>query len=482
MNSLRFRLLGAFALIILAVLALVGLALLVLLRDNPAVERPVFTRLNETARLILLQNSPSREALTNETAYVKALAEAYEVRVLIVTNSGEVRADTQPADPLNFLELRNVRPEGNLPGVFTGRARNAQQQVWLFVTRNAGPGRLLVLAAPQPRFAALTYFLENLLGPLCQAGAIAALVAVLLAALIARSIARPLQKMASVAHGIARGDYTQAAPVSGPDEVQALGQSLNDMSRQVQATQHAQRDFVANISHELKTPLTSIQGFAQALGEGLMDSPDGTRRSAQIIYDEAQRLRRLVDELLDLARLEAGLRNLNRAPLDPHTLLLALTHTFGPRAHAKQVALTAHLPASLPTLIGDADRLAQVFTNLLDNALKHTPLNGAVTLTATVASTHLTVTISDTGPGIPPEDLSRIFERFYQVDKSRSRSAGVGLGLAITKEIVEAHGGQVSVASPPGQGAQFSVVLPLTRPDDAQATLTLARKQKAPAR
>lgn len=463
MNSLRFRLLGAFALIIVAVVAFVGLALLVLLRDNPAVERPIITRLNETVRLILLQNPPVREALADEAAYVRALAAAYEVRVVLLTKSGEVRADSQPDDPLNFLGLRNLRPEANLPGAFTGRARDAQLRVWLFITRNAGPDRLLVLTAPQPRFAAITYFRDNLLVPLCQAGGIAALLAILLAVLVSRSIAQPLQKMAQVAHGIARGDYTHSAPVSGPDEVQALGHSLNDMSRQVQATQHAQRDFVANISHELKTPLTSIQGFAQALGDGIVDSPEGTRRSAQIIYDEAQRLRRLVDELLDLARLDAGLRHLNRAPLDPRALLLAIADKFGPRAQAKQVTLTADLPASLPALVGDADRLAQVFTNLLDNALKHTPPQGRVTLTAASTPGDLTITVSDTGPGIPPEDLSRIFERFYQVDKSRSQSAGVGLGLAITKEIVEAHGGQVRVTSPPGQGAQFSVSLPLDR-------------------
>jgi signal transduction histidine kinase len=173
-----------------------------------------------------------------------------------------------------------------------------------------------------------------------------------------------------------------------------------------------------------------------------------------------------VEGLLDLARLDAGLRALTRASLDPRPLLLAVMEKFGPRAQEKGVTLAAELPPALPSMAGDADRLTQVFTNLVDNALKHTPSGGKVTITATPTPGWLEVGVSDTGPGIPAEDLSRIFERFYQVDKSRARRAGVGLGLTISKEIVEAHGGSLRAESVIGLGSRFVARLPLVKPDD----------------
>ncbi|MBI4769638.1 MAG: HAMP domain-containing histidine kinase, partial [Chloroflexi bacterium] len=325
-----------------------------------------------------------------------------------------------------------------------------------------------------PRIPVLTFFLDNLSRPLLEAGAVAVFVSLALAVIIPRSIARPLHHMVEVAQNIARGEYSQAAPVSGPDEVRALGQSLNAMSTQVQATQQAQHDFLANVSHELKTPLTSIQGFAQAILDGAAASPEALQRSASIIYDEADRMRRLVEGLLDLARLDAGLRTLNRAPLDLRLVLAAAVEKFSLRAKEKKVDLKGDLPPALPAMVGDADRLAQVFANLLDNALKHTPAGGSVVLAASPAPGGVEVSVKDTGPGIPPEDLQRIFERFYQVDKSRARSGGVGLGLTISKEIVEAHGGSLSAESVVGLGSKFIVRLPVARPDDT----TVVKKRR----
>jgi signal transduction histidine kinase len=474
MNSLRVRLFAAFLALILLVTLILGFALILLLRNSPLVDRQGVAQLNEAAQVALLNHPPPPGLSPNEAPrYLEQLAAASAVRVLLVNREGQVLADSQPAEPPLILNFRNAGQDAAAPEARVGRARDADRRLWLYVTRPAGQARVLVFASLQPRFPTLAFFVENLLPPLAEAGAAAVLVAMVLAGLIARSVAQPLQKMAAVAQGIARGDYAQAAPEEGPDEVRALGQSLNRMSAQVQATQQAQRDFLANVSHELKTPLTSIQGFAQAMLDGAVDSPDGVRRSANIIYAEADRLRRLVEGLLDLARLDAGLRALQRAPLDLRQLLAAVLDKFSLRAREKGVTLQAELPAALPAMIGDADRLAQVFTNLLDNALKHTPSGGSVTLSAGLVPDGIEIAVRDTGPGIPPDDLSRIFERFYQVDKSRARSGGVGLGLTITKEIVEAHGGSLRVESAVGRGSAFRVRLPPAQPDDS----TIAKRR-----
>jgi signal transduction histidine kinase len=245
------------------------------------------------------------------------------------------------------------------------------------------------------------------------------------------------------------------------------------MKQQVQTTQQGQRDFLANVSHELKTPLTSIQGFAQAMLDGAAATPEAIQRSATIIFTESDRMRRLVDGLLDLARLDSGLRALNRTTIDLRGLLANVCDRLSLRAKDKGVTLRLDLPPTLPTVHADADRLAQVFGNLLDNALKLTPAGGTVTVSATTPAMPAGATprwveasVSDTGPGIPADDLSRIFQRFYQVDKSRARRSGAGLGLTITKEIVEAHGGTVRAESVVGLGSRFIVRLPVVGPDD----------------
>lgn len=480
MNSLSLRLFAAFLVIILLVTLVTGLALVLLLRNTPLVQRQTLTRLNEAARAALQQGLPPDDPSPEAAApYVKQLGDTFEVRVLMTGSDGAVIADSaSAASPLKLnFRLSTVDPAAL--GARNGRARDGNRQRWVYVARPVGSDRVLVFALQEPRFAVLAFFAENLLLPLLEAGAIGALVSLALVILIARSIALPLQKMAAVARGIARGDHSQTAPVSGPDEVRALGQSLNQMSSQVQATQQAQRDFLANVSHELKTPLTSIQGFAQAMLDGAADSPQAIQRSANVIYTEADRLRRLVEGLLDLARLDVGLRALTRAPLDLRLVLAAVVEKFGPRAKEKGVALRGELPPTLPAMVGDADRLAQVFTNLLDNALKHTPAGGSVTLSTATVPGGVEIAVTDAGPGIPPEDLQRVFERFYQVDKSRVRPAGggVGLGLTITKEIVEAHGGSIRVESVVGLGTKFVVRLPPAQPDDSTV---VKRRGKTP--
>jgi signal transduction histidine kinase len=250
-----------------------------------------------------------------------------------------------------------------------------------------------------------------------------------------------------------------------PDEAHRLAQSFNTMTRAVEVSQRSQRDFVANVSHELKTPLTSIQGFAQAILDGTASDEPAIHRAASVIQGEAERLSRIVGRLLDLTRLESGEVSMTWSAVDLAKLARSSADRFALLAGQKGVHLALDLPDSVP-IIGDGDRLTEVLTNLVDNALNHTEPGGRIGLAVSDANDDsVTVSVTDTGRGIPAEDLPRIFERFYQVDKSRSRQTsagrpGVGLGLAIVSEIVRAHNGRVNVESVLGVGSRFAVTLP----------------------
>jgi two-component system OmpR family sensor kinase len=280
---------------------------------------------------------------------------------------------------------------------------------------------------------------------------------------MAYSIARPLERISRAAEEVAAGNYQQSLDITSPAEVARLAISFNSMAAQIMVTLQSQQDLVANVSHELKTPLTSIQGFSQALLDGTAGDEKARRRAATIIHEEAGRMRQLVDELLDLARLEAGQVTLARAPVDLQALLQGCVDRFGPLSQEIGVALEVEVASGLPSVLGDVERLGQVFGNLVDNALKHArgTGDGRVVLRAERIEDLLICSVTDNGPGIPPEDLTRIFERFYQVDKSRARRGpGVGLGLAIAQGIVQAHGGRIRAESVEGLGTRFTVELP----------------------
>jgi signal transduction histidine kinase len=258
-------------------------------------------------------------------------------------------------------------------------------------------------------------------------------------------------------------------PISprGPHEVQDLTRAFNAMISRVESSQKSQRDFVANVSHELKTPLTSIQGFAQAMLDDTADTPEARKQAAQIIYDEAGRMHRMALDLLDLARLEGGIADLEMSPVDIGVLLRSVVEKFIPQAQKAGIRLQTNIPENLPTLLGDGDRLAQVVTNLVDNALKFTPVNGQVTLSTVNIGAEMEISVTDTGPGVPEEAVARIFDRFYQVDPSRAGGEtaagrrGAGLGLAIVQEIVQVHGGRIGVRSEVGRGTTFVIHLPI---------------------
>ncbi|MFN8500137.1 MAG: HAMP domain-containing sensor histidine kinase [Anaerolineae bacterium] len=280
---------------------------------------------------------------------------------------------------------------------------------------------------------------------------------------LARSITKPVAQLTRATEAMARGDYGLTIPVKGDDEVARLARAFNTMSHEVDQAHRMQRDFLVNVSHDLKTPLTSIEGFAGAMVDGSLHSMEDYQSAGNIIYAESERMRRLIGQLLDLARLQGGIAAFNMAEVDMTDLLTRAARAAEPRAAAAGIAFTYHMPPWLPSVTGDPVRLEQVVNNLLDNAFKYTGQGGHVDLTAGPSPGGLSFTVTDSGPGIPPEDLNRIFERFYRSNRARS-DGGSGLGLAIVREIVEAHNGRVEVASEVGRGTSVTVFLPAARP------------------
>ncbi|MGA8223447.1 MAG: ATP-binding protein [Candidatus Acidiferrales bacterium] len=236
---------------------------------------------------------------------------------------------------------------------------------------------------------------------------------------------------------------------------------LHDVT-ELRRLERVRQDFVANVSHEFKTPLTAIQGFAETLLAGALDDPNNNRRFLEIIREHAARLARLTDDLLKLARIEAGKLEIELFPVSLLELIEGCAETALMKASRKQITLEIALPPGLPAVRGDAGLLRDVLQNLLDNAIQYTQEGGRIEVTATAKAREAVITVADTGIGIPVTEQERIFERFYRVDAARSREAGgTGLGLSIAKHIVEAHGGRLWVESAVGSGSRFSFSVPL---------------------
>jgi two-component system phosphate regulon sensor histidine kinase PhoR len=234
---------------------------------------------------------------------------------------------------------------------------------------------------------------------------------------------------------------------------------LNDITEE-KRLEAIKRDFVANVSHELRTPLAAIKGYSETLLDGGVDDEETSREFLGVIDRHATRMSRLIDDLLTLSRLESQQMAIVPTPVDLSELLNSTEKSFRKHAKDKGVTLSAKVPEDLPVVLGDHDRLEQVVVNLLDNAIKYTPEGGSVILRATSESGVIKVEVVDTGIGIPEADMPRIFERFYRVDKARSRDlGGTGLGLAIVKHIMQGHNGTLNVESSPGVGSTFSFTL-----------------------
>jgi signal transduction histidine kinase len=420
--------------------------------QNPAASQPLFPRLQQVADRYASNASTrvsiygiSGDALADshfDPITVPNQAEQPELRTALLSNVGSA--------------IRNVGGDAT-PTIFAAAP-----------IRQAD--RLVGFVQVSKPISAVTADARTVLLRLALAALAALAIATLLAVWIGRRLVQPLRRLEEAAFAVAEGDLSQIVPVTSNDEVGALGRAFNYMVAQVRTTLDQQRTFVANASHELRTPLTNIKLRSEALRTLGATEPLLEARYIAEIESEADRLTRLADDLLDLTRLEEGAWHQARGPIDVRPVLQEVTEIMQLRAEQAGLTLQTELDAPLPKLRVGADDLETVTVNLLDNAVKYTPRGGTVLLGAAEGDGSVEIRVEDNGPGIPSEDVPYIFDRFYRVDKARSRrkstggdassGSGAGLGLAIVRRLVELNGGQIRVEAAPGRGTVFVVSFP----------------------
>ena len=302
-------------------------------------------------------------------------------------------------------------------------------------------------------------FIERTNLTLFYGALIGAVLALILGILISRTLTRPIRELTRATHAISEGDLSQEVQVRTNDELGELAQAFNKMSAELSRSVNARKQMTADIAHELRTPLSLILGHAEAVHDGVLPP---TVENFEIIREEATRLEHLVNDLRTLSLADAGELTINPQFIEPERLINEVTSLYQYETQRKNISLDVDVDSPLPTIEVDPGRMTQVLTNILDNATRHTPEGGQITLSAKQVNDKVELAVQDSGPGIPPETLDRIFERFYRTDSSRQRDGdgGSGLGLAIAKSIVQAHGGQLSAESEPGKGLRIIISLP----------------------
>lgn len=463
LRTLRSRLWLGYALLILLIVGafLIGLALI--LNSSTVLYRQSVSDLQTTRQL--LNNHVER--LTNPNidqldSLLLATSAVEKYRVIVLSRERVTLFDSEQdnAPPIRWLRLESVirtAEQGSAALI-----RDNQRRVWIYVaSRLPGSDDFLVIAVRRENLTVKFMFSDPMTRLVSRVVLWSIFIAFLLTLLMDHWIAKPIRKMAQAARALTlQGGGTQI-PLEGVKEVRDLAEALNQMNRQVQESQQSQRDFVSDVSHELKTPLTSIQGFSNAILDGTLQELDEIRHSVKVISEESLRMLRLVNELLTLARLEGNVEKLVIQPTDLNIVVDRILEKLAMNASQSQVELKSTI-SHLPFLAVDEDRITQVITNLLDNAIKFTPPGGEVIVSGEERNGMVIINVSDTGQGIIESELPKIFNRFYQVERSRKGGDGrsSGLGLTIAREIARLHNGDITVKSIPGSGTTFTLSLP----------------------
>jgi len=444
-HSLQFRLLLAFTAVILVTVVTVFF----FVDQSARGEIQRFWESSEEARASRMYVELGRHyrtgaGWTGVQPVVEQMGGLSARRVVLVDPDGIVIADSQG-------ELVGEQYESDVPGrtVFSPMGGELLGTIYIGTDSSASPDPF----SPTPVSDAVGRFL--IWGAL-----LAIAVAFLFTFLLSRRMLAPVKALTETAKQLGQGDFSQRVQIKDKGEVGELAQAFNSMASDLERAEQMKRNMVADIAHELRTPLSNIRGYLEAVRDGIKRPDTDTIHSLE---EEASLLSRLVNDLQELSLAEAGQLTLVRQEEDVATLVRQVVSAVEGRVSAKGLSLTVELPDDLPTVNIDSHRIGQVLRNLLENAIAHTGAGGTITVAARQREDCVEVDVIDTGEGIPPEDLPYIFERFYRVDKSRARATGgSGLGLTIAKRFIEAHGGSIEAYSEPDKGSTFTFTLPVS--------------------
>ena len=449
--SLQFRLVLGFALVL--ALALTGVSLYVGYAAEREVER--LEARQEEARTARVQQvisrfySDRRDQAQLQTV-LEQTARLSGRRIIVRGPNGQIVGDSHLR-----LDPRRGRPSlesGPFPVLVAGR------EVGSFSV--ATDTRPEVIADP-----AVASLVSTVNRSLLWTGVSAVALGILLVSVLSRRLLAPVTSLGEAAQHLGRGDLSRRVPTQGAGELRQLAEAFNSMAANLEDAERQRRNLVADIAHELRTPVSNIQGYLEALKDGLLQPDQAT---IETIHGQVIHLGHLVEDLRLLAQAEAGALQLHRIPGRMPDVLRVCVDAVRPRAETKGITVSLEADETMPLVEMDGTRISQVVNNLLENAIIHTPEGGSVTVSAGESDDGMVrVAVADTGTGIQSEDLLRVFDRFFRADASRSRATGgVGLGLTIAKELVEVHGGTIYVENVVPSGARFIFELPIAAPND----------------
>jgi two-component system, OmpR family, phosphate regulon sensor histidine kinase PhoR len=478
MKRLRTKLLVVYLTLTLLVLLAAGLLSSARLTTyfRGWISRDLDTRAHLVLESLKVDTSTTRYSLHQR---ICSLAEASAARITLIAANGEVLGDSDvPMDKLSGVENHGSRPEVEQASRF-GRGTDIRHSHtvgmdYLYVAIHLDSS--LVASLPlKPAYLRMSLRLDELDKVTSEVrfnifltSLVALLLVSIVSVLLSRRIVRPITAIADSVATVREGNLNTRVEVTTNDEIGMVATAVNEMIErlnghiaQLKKLEQVRSEFLGNVSHELRTPLFALQGFIETLLDGAIDDPTVNRDFLEKAHAHTMRLNALLKDLIDISRIESGEMRMSFRYFALGDLLKSVVDGMHPVAEARNITLKAEPDALLPRqVMGDKDRLMQALTNLIDNAIKYNSPGGSVTLAVREEEERVWVDVVDTGVGMAAEHLPRIFERFYRVDKERSREAGgTGLGLAIVKHIVEAHGGKVEVKSRPGKGSTFSFSL-----------------------